>query len=291
MTANRPLPDFVVIGALRAGTTSLSALLEQIDQICLTEFKEPDYFIEELNFKKGPAWYEGLFDDRTKICGDISPNYYSNDKFGDVPRRIFEASPRAKIIYVVRDPIERARSHYQQIWAKGGYLPDPDRLVGTPEGNHIFDGSRYMKQLKPYLEYFPREQVKIVTFTQITQFPDRALKQVCEFLNLSVPEQMLGGTQAEWRNSSQTLATVPTWWKRTSSWAKRNENPLIRRMAKMAPRSIVLKVRDIVSPRQKSVNRPPEFDSEVKEKICEVIRDDINDFRKWTGLSFENWSV
>lgn len=287
----RALPDFVVIGALRAGTTTLDALLSQVDSICLTAFKESNYFIDQMNFQKGAEWYEDLFSDTSKVCGDISPNYCSCDRFRGVPERIHEVSPNAKIMYVVRDPVARARSHYQQIWSVDKDIPEPEKLIGTAVGDHILDGSRYMKQLNPFLEYFPRENVKVIRFQNLTKDPRGTLMEVCDFLNIAISETELDKAQPQWRNSSRSLAATPQWWKKTADWAKRNDSKLVRKTVDLIPRSLALKVKSVVTPKNESAIQPPDFDDKIKREIAELVKEDAEQFRTWTGMSFEGWSV
>ncbi|HAF81134.1 MAG TPA: hypothetical protein DCG66_08990, partial [Brevundimonas sp.] len=91
----KPLPDFVVVGGLRTGTTTLYSLLTQVPSICMTEFKEPDFFLTDGSMSKGLDWYADLFSDPDKVCGEVSPNYSSVDRFPGVAERIHSVSPGA----------------------------------------------------------------------------------------------------------------------------------------------------------------------------------------------------
>ena len=153
----RPLPDFVVIGALRAGTTTLYSLLSQVPGICLSMIKETDFFIAELNYRHGPDWYAGLFRQPEMVCGDISPNYSTSDRFPGVAARLKKHAPHAKIIYIVRDPVERARSHYQHTWLKGDAIEAPGAFLDTPVGHHILSASRYCEQVSSFVDAFGEE--------------------------------------------------------------------------------------------------------------------------------------
>ena len=100
-------PDFIIIGAMRAGTTALADLLSRHPEIGMSRLKETDYFIAEKNFSRGPVWYQSLFPMDRPIRGEASPNYAKSDVFAGVPQRIHAARPDVRLIYIVRDPVER----------------------------------------------------------------------------------------------------------------------------------------------------------------------------------------
>jgi hypothetical protein len=80
----------------------------------MSSTKELDFFVLEKNWSKGIKWYESNFTstDETKILGESSPNYTKCHVFGGVPKRMYSVLPEARLIYILRDPIERIVSHY-----------------------------------------------------------------------------------------------------------------------------------------------------------------------------------
>ena len=111
------LPNFVVIGAMKAGTVSLRHYLDEHPDVFLGRggtFGEPNFFTAEYNWPRGRGWYESLFDgaDQAAAIGECSPSYTMAPAFGGVPERMAQVVPDARLIYLVRDPIARMRSMY-----------------------------------------------------------------------------------------------------------------------------------------------------------------------------------
>lgn len=291
MTETRTLPDFVVIGAPRAGTTSLYEALSQIDEICLTEFKEPNYFISELNWPKGAHWYRSLFAEPDKICGDISPNYSSVDKFEGVADRLHAASPDAKIIYNLRDPVKRAISHYQQNWLAGQTAIEPQQFFDTADGAHILNGSRYWMQLQPYLERFPEDNFHFVDFRDLRQRQKDVVAEICRFVGCPQKEGSLAELSTEHRNSTEALSNMPGWYMRASEWVRTNDSRLIRRAKQAVPSGAVQAIKSVVSSPTDASRRPPAVSEEVRERMREVLAEDAARFREFTGKAFSHWSV
>jgi hypothetical protein len=106
------LPNFVVIGAMKAGTVSLRHYLDEHPDAFLGRggrFGEPNFFVAEHNWPRGRGWYESLFDGAgsATALGECSPSYTMAPAFGGVPGRMAQVVPNARLVYVVRDPIAR----------------------------------------------------------------------------------------------------------------------------------------------------------------------------------------
>ena len=179
---------------------------------CLPEMKETDYFIAEKNYARGEAWYQQLFGSPDSLCGDVSPNYSKRDVFPEVAARLHAANPDARLIYIVRDPVARAISHYGHSFRMGQDLPEPEALIGSDAGQHILAASRYAYQLEPWLDCFPSENFLLIDFDELTGRTDQVLALTCSFLGLAAPgpESMITAS----KNSAEDLAALPGWWLR-----------------------------------------------------------------------------
>src|SRR5687768_751449 len=113
------LPTFVIIGAMKCGTTSLHYYLAEHPDVCMSEVKETNFFVAELNYARGLPWYESLFPRRAAACGEASPVYAATWRFAGIPERMHAVLPRARLIYIVRDPVERMVSQYKHTFARG----------------------------------------------------------------------------------------------------------------------------------------------------------------------------
>lgn len=286
----KPLPDFVVVGGLRTGTTTLYSLLTQVPSICMTEFKEPDFFLTDGSMSKGLDWYAGLFSDPDKVCGEVSPNYSSVDRFPGVAERIHSVSPGAKIIYVVRDPIDRLLSHYSQAWLQGDGLPDPDALKETPEGRHIIDGSRYYFQIEPYAKVFGADNIMVLEFRKMVADPHATMRRVCEFIGAPVTEEELTAITIARKNSSRNLGSVPGWWTRMSDRIKKNDSAIVRGVNRLIPRPLIRTVKGVVQATTED-RSPPDFTDDAKRAVKDALARDAQRLRDFTGKPFDHWKV
>ena len=204
------MPTFFVLGAARCGTTSLHYWLGQHPDIAMSAIKEPNHFV----FRPGPhgptpciaddrrllaksvpdrTAYERLFPTGgVRQVGDASPLYlYTRE----TPELISAAVPDARLITVVREPIERAWSHFVYVNDDlGDEAPDAfARAVRTElplgyepyrTGTHFVRLSRYAEQLQRYLAVFPRERLLVLPYDVLVRQPSVALRQVCDLLGV-----------------------------------------------------------------------------------------------------------
>jgi len=182
--------DFFIIGAMKTGSTTLYDYLQGHANIALCSPKEPGFFSRDERFLNGEKWYASLFEKKGGGClyGDASTCYSRNLTYPDTIRRIHQHNPRAKFIYVVRDPVDRATSHYK-------HRMEERRLHGQPiitlaaliaNDSELLEAGDYALQLEKYLEFFTKDQFLILTFHELTQTPIIALRKVSEFLSVNV---------------------------------------------------------------------------------------------------------
>lgn len=209
-------PNFFIVGAAKSGTTYLYASLRQHPDVFMAKPKEPHFFSQvnppsRLNWHFeaiiDPQRYLGLFAGAGgfRAIGEASTSYLIHP---EVPRRIRKQVPDAKIIISLRDPLERAYSHYLMHVREGVQtLPFYDALkqdmgrteMGWAISHFYVEKGRYATQLGRYLESFGPEQVKIVLFDDVKQNPRATLLEIAKFLDLD-PEPMNRIDAAEARN-------------------------------------------------------------------------------------------
>jgi Sulfotransferase domain len=177
------LPNVVVIGGLKCGTTSLHHYLNLHPEIGMSRPKELNFFIAELNWELGRDWYAGHFDAGHPVRGESSPHYTNEPRFRGVAERMAGLIPDARVIYVVRDPVDRALSHYLHN-VSGGYEDRPMEVaLGEPESAYVHRGL-YAMQLSPYLESFPRERIAIVTREELKRERAATMQRLFAFLGV-----------------------------------------------------------------------------------------------------------
>jgi hypothetical protein len=187
------LPTFLVIGAMKAGTTSLWRYLRAHPDVFLPDEKEPDFFVAEKTWNRGLDWYRSLFADGTGAAarGEASTNYTKDPLFTGVPGRIASVVPGVKLVYVVRDPMERIVSHYRHA-LRAGWETRPLDEVLLADRQYV-DISSYARQLRLFLEHFPREQVLVVTAEDLRDHRDVTVGKVLAFLGVepTIPREAI----------------------------------------------------------------------------------------------------
>jgi Sulfotransferase domain len=151
------LPNLIVIGATTCGTSSLYHYLGRHPEIFMSKEKELRYFLQEVNWGRGKEWYEAQFaNGATPVRGEVSPQYTRFPKFPGAPERMASVIPDAKLIYLVRDPIERIVSCYVDNRSTAKDDRCLREAVIEPADNLYLWESSYCMQLEQYLEHFPR---------------------------------------------------------------------------------------------------------------------------------------
>lgn len=210
--AQRALPDFLVIGAQKSGTTSLHAQLAEHPKVLPALTKEVHYF--DRNARRPLDWYRAHFplaaqidgaaeDGAPGTTGEASPYYLFHPACA---RRIHDALPRVKLIALLRNPADRAYSHYQHArrrgWETLGFEAaldaEPGRLAEearTSSADRVFEGlahrrfsyatrGLYADQLARYLECFDRSSLLVLQSEVYEREPARVLAEVLDFLGL-----------------------------------------------------------------------------------------------------------
>lgn len=218
LTANlRVLPDFIVIGAQRSGTTSLYNYLLKHPCVLPILRKEPHFF--DINFHRGIHWYRAYFPlhwqkqrlqarlVQNVLSGEASPYYVFHPR---VPERLYNTLPAIKLIALLRNPVDRAYSHFQHEVRRGretlsfseAIAKEKSRLGGEEkrllreEAYYSYNHHRfsyvargvYMDQLDKWFHYFPREQILILNSEDFYRDPASIMAKVFTFLNLSTHE-------------------------------------------------------------------------------------------------------
>ena len=164
--AGRPV-DFVVIGAMKSGTTTLFEWLAAQPDFTMPPVKEPRFFSDDERWARGPEWYARLFDrDGAGIRGEASVGYTDPARAEVAAARMRGLMPEARLIYLVRDPLERLRSHYRHEVQRGRERRSFDHAVRDPRAPYV-GFSLYHRCLAPYLDRFDRAQILVVRFEDL----------------------------------------------------------------------------------------------------------------------------
>jgi len=191
-------PNFFIVGAIRAGTTSLYEYLKQIPSIYMSAIKEPNYFTASIDEKQlftrsisSEKKYLKLFTNvkNEKAIGDASPTYLWDPKSAEL---IHKKIPEAKIIMILRNPIERAYSHYLMLLGRGVIKSSFEKIISDSENvphndfsGRVINAGFYSEQIKRYFEIFPKNQVKILIFEEFVKSTKESVQNILDFLEVN----------------------------------------------------------------------------------------------------------
>jgi hypothetical protein len=285
------LPDFIVIGAQKAGTSSMYNVLSTHPDVHMSSQKEIHYFDAEGRFRRGLSFYSSHFEHAPpgKVLGEATPRYLFCEK---TPGRIAAVLPEVKLIASLRNPADRAFSAWQMQVVKGSETR-PFASAVREEPNYIEFG-RYHRQLSRYLELFPKEQLLVLLFEDLKEEPDGFYSRLFEFIG--VDEKRVD--PARFREIPNVGGT-PKWSALTSA-----VNATYR--TRNAVRNTVLKglvnnywvdrygrtLRNkIASWNRKAALQRPKLDAETASYIVESLSDDIDKLANLLGRDLSHWKA
>lgn len=201
---SRRVPDFIIIGAAKAGTTTLYHYLTRHPSIFMSVPKEPTYFARDERFNRGEDWYLSLFQDAgaDQLCGEASTNYTNWPLYPNTVTRMAELAPAAKLIYLMRHPVERAYSHYIQL-IQNIRADNPDYKFDKTFEEHIatddsvIQSSNYMLQIEQFLARYSRDQMLFLIFEEFVKEPQASLLQVADFLGIDSDFDFIGKSEVK----------------------------------------------------------------------------------------------
>lgn len=189
------LPNFLIIGAHKGGTTWLSQVLREHPDVWIAD-REIKFFTKPSLFAKGLDWYKQQFEEASEasLIGEKSPKclFVNQERFSQTHRHIHESLPEAKLIAVLRNPVQRAISHarhcVRDLSPKKPISPfvSLDKLIlDSYLSDSIIEGGFYARQLESYYEYFKPDQILvIINEEEIVKDPKSLMKKVCSFLEI-----------------------------------------------------------------------------------------------------------
>jgi hypothetical protein len=299
------LPDFFIVGAPKAGTTALHAALLAHPQLYMAPVKEPKFFLGNGRPPTGGGgpgdahsyrewvWrrddYEALFDSSPKgaLRGEGTAFYLGDH---DAHLRIHEAVPNARLVAVLRDPVDRAYSNWAHLWADG-LEPIGDFLTAChQEPQRKADGwapiwryretGLYGRHLSHLRELFPPEQIHLIRYMSLVDEPQATLDAVCRFLGVDdgvltdVPALNVGGYVAP-TLTTRTLRAAFRWGASVGS----HFPPQVWRKASLPLQWLM----------QRSPEHRPELAEADRAELINFFLDDIAVVEQLTGWDLETW--
>jgi len=283
--------DFFIVGAPKAGTTSLYHYLNEHLQIEMSSQKEPDYFSDEALKRQGMYYgknridnlekYHGLFANKdVKLRGEASVSYLFYD---DVPQKIKEYNSKAKIIIMLRNPIDRAFSHYLMDYRLGLVSDRFDSIIKKKLKHKNADLffqqyiklSEYSQQVSRYLEVFDKENIMFIDYEDFKNDVSAVVDKTCLFLGIN------NDFQPNLKKKHNTY-TMP-------------KNSIIRFiysfisfrkfLTNIVPKNIVKVIRNLLFRSDKK----PTLNNDVRMFLASYFKDDVEKLSTLLNKNFSKW--
>ena len=274
-------PNFLIIGAKKAGSTLLYEMLGQHAEVWFPEEKEPDYFIEP-DWEQPERWnaYLSLFSTappEARWIGEASVGYTTTPHNGDTPQRIHERLGRPKLVYILRDPVKRAISNFEHSFLHGFYEPDITLARAIESDPILIDTSRYAMQLDRYTEVFGEDSVHVVVFEELLREPRLVLETVAKYLELS-PDHPWQNELPTVNSGRQNAVSV-----QVDRWLGAG---LLRRLTRRIPNGLKERLRAGIPAPDRDL---PEVTQDDVARLTASLAADVSRLRERLGPRIEVW--
>lgn len=267
------LPNFIGLGAARSGSTWIARNLAQHPDVFVPRKKEVHFF--DAHYEQGLGWYEEEFAAQTGQLrvGEITPQYFHNE---EVAPRLGRDLPQAKLFVSLRNPVDRAYSHYWRLVAAGTFgEQDPpsfeEALAQIPEITAV---GFYAGHLKRYYEHFEPKQVLVMLYDDLQESPAEFLAQLLGFLDLEV--QLDSALVERKVNAAASLKDLAR-----SKWAWRSARLLGRLGFHGATAEIEKRNRSEI----------PEMNLETRQRLIDLYAASNEELARLIGKDLTAWSA
>jgi hypothetical protein len=289
-----PLPNAVVIGAQKCGTSALHYYLDLHPEISMSHPASLNFFIDDADnealdeqwqpmlpptWSKGVDWYSAQFSARAPVRGEVSPSYTA-PWYPGVAERMAAVIPDVRLIFNVRDPVDRTIAHYLHMRSAGRESRDMADALADPESRYIAR-SRYHAALEPFVARFPASRILVVDQADLLARRRRTLEEVYAFLGVDP------GFWSEKLERHRHLTV-----------AKARRHALLTRLMRMPglrfayrlPQEVKWHVERLFTLRDPGPGQPV-VDEQLRAKLVAELRDDAARFREMTEKGFAGWSL
>jgi len=180
-------PDFLIIGAMKCATSTLQVQLAAQPGVFMTTPKEPNFFSDDEIYQRGASWYHDLFADAAPgdLLGEASTHYTKLPTYPQALTRMTAMLKAPKLIYMIRNPVERAISHYIHEWSEGRMGHDP--TYAFKHHQELVDYGCYAMQITPYIQAYGINQIYLTSLERLSASRGAELAKIGAFLNLAQP--------------------------------------------------------------------------------------------------------
>jgi hypothetical protein len=270
---------FIIIGAQKCATTSLSAILGNHPDIAITKDKEPHFFAEE---NKDFSAYHQLFSKlEGTIWGERSTMYTAFPHLKQsVVKPIFQYNPHMKFIYMVRNPLDRFVSHYMHLYQKGR----TNLSIEMAADKHpiLIDCGKYATQITPYIEQFGKENILMLDFEKFIENRGAHIELIGNFLNV----EAVGFEKFEGIHENKSLNENITPYQFQELSKSKVAGALKKIVPKRLGQSLLV---SLAGNKNRILKSRPRLSKAMWDKLMDIYLPEIERLESITGWNLEGW--
>ena len=296
LKAHHRIPEIFLIGSAKSATSLLAKSLDQHPKIKLGSLKEPNFFSHYSSFSRGFDWYSSLYDNvrSDQFALDASTGYTRWPQNPGTAGRIHACAPNAKLVYLMRHPVERAYSHFVHRWTKELYRGMPFSLSFEEHVEHdpmCLDSSNYQAQIEEYLQYFPRESLLCLFTKDVEADKVAVLQKICRFIGVDDSAEHFKEAPARANQSSKFLESRV----RTQVTSKIKSIPLVEPLLPLIPKSVrdglyeFFRGTSLGSQAEQEFTPPP-IPADVRQQMLERFADSNAWVAEFAGRDLSHWN-
>jgi len=273
-------PNYIVIGSMKSGTSTLCHLLGQHPDVFMSNPKEPEYFSNPELYARGLAWYETLFEDASgkTAIGEGSTSYTKAHLFPGVPEKIASDLPDVRLIYIVRHPLERIESQWMYNVRTNNVHKSFARTLRDDQ--HLINTSRYWWQLSKYREHFDDTRILVLFFEELKQEPGAVLRDCFDFLGVDADDY--AGNTAEQKN------VTPSFGLEGRALSMAGKIPGYRKLMDHLPASLKNSLRPLL---KQQVSGHPQWDPELRRRVVQELESDTCQLLDYCSKPGDYWNL
>ncbi len=288
-------PSYIGIGTMKAASAWIFQCLREHPEISGTQKKEVHFFDLDVNYRKGITFYRSFFSNEG-IAGEFSPSYLYEP---DVPARIHVHFPSIKMIACLRNPADRAWSHYRYAIQMHGRLSAyPTFKDAYTADKSLAEMGRYAEQLERYFKYFQEDQIKIVFYEDLKAKPIETIQSIYRFLGVQNPTYIPEAVSSRRNKTGDRQLTIKykrSWRLLLKARMALNNHPKIESF--MRRHGLISGVRKLIN-KSSSMDRAPSkptahpvMSKSDRALVIDSLSTDITKLERITGRDLSSWKT